>query len=81
MTANSYVDWVNGDIALAVRLGINGVPAALIGPEHDDFREFVRDAEPVIGAVPYDWMARAIDRALSAESLLARSARRSKRSS
>lgn len=78
VTTNSYVDRVNGDIALAVRLGINGVPAALVGPEHDDFREFLRDAEPVVGAVPYDWMARAIDRALSGESRLARSARRSK---
>ena len=37
--------------------------------------------KPVIGAVPYDWMARAIDRALSGETLLARSARRAKPSS
>ncbi len=81
VTTNSYVDRVNDDIALAVRLGINGVPAALVGPEHDDFGEFLRNAEPVVGAVPYDWMARAIDRALSGESPLARSARRSNPSS
>ena len=46
----------------ARRLGVNGVPAIFVG---DD----VAAAEPVIGAVPYEWLKAAVDRALSGESL------------
>ena len=47
---------------LAYRLGVNGVPATFVGDDLDT-------AEPVIGAVPYDWLQAAVDRALSGDSL------------
>jgi predicted DsbA family dithiol-disulfide isomerase len=46
----------------AHRLGVNGVPAIFVG---DDLAV----AEPVIGAVPYEWLKAAVDRALSGDSL------------
>ena len=47
---------------LAHRLGVNGVPAIFVGDDLDT-------AEPVIGAVPYDWLQAAVDRALSGDSV------------
>jgi len=46
----------------AYRLGVNGVPAMFVG---DDLAA----AEPVIGAVPYEWLKLAVDRALAGDSL------------
>jgi predicted DsbA family dithiol-disulfide isomerase len=46
----------------AYRLSVNGVPAMFVG---DDLAV----AEPVIGAVPYEWLKAAVDRALSGDSL------------
>jgi len=46
----------------ARRLGVTGVPAIFVG---DDLAA----AEPVIGAVGYEWLKAAVDRALSGESL------------
>jgi len=46
----------------ALRLGVNSVPAMLVG---DD----LETAEPVIGAVRYQWLKTAVDRALSGDSL------------
>jgi predicted DsbA family dithiol-disulfide isomerase len=47
---------------LSRQLGVTGVPAMFVG---DD----LQTAEPVIGAVPYDWLKTAVDRGLSGESL------------
>jgi len=63
---NSYLTELTADLRLASQIGISGVPAALVGPEKADLGEFLADAEPVIGAVPYDWFAEAIERALRA---------------
>jgi predicted DsbA family dithiol-disulfide isomerase len=46
----------------ASRLGVTSVPAMLVG---DD----LATAEPVIGAVRYQWLKTAVDRALSGDSL------------
>lgn len=64
------------NLALAQALGINGVPAALVGPDTTDFAAFAGDAEPVIGAVPEEWMAGAVQRALSGDRSHARLRRR-----
>src|SRR5262249_57803177 len=47
---------------LSRQLGVTGVPAAFVG---DD----LATAEPVVGAVPYEWFKAAVERALSGESL------------
>ena len=67
LKSNAYADRLVEDGALAQAIGINGVPAALVGTATDDIAEFVRNAEPVIGAVPEDWMLAAVDRALRGE--------------
>ena len=64
LKSNAYADRLVEDGALAQAIGINGVPAALVGRETDDLPEFIRHAEPVIGAVPEAWMLDAIERAL-----------------
>jgi predicted DsbA family dithiol-disulfide isomerase len=46
----------------AADLGVTGVPAMFVGDDP-------ATAEPVIGAVPYDWLLAAVERALSGESL------------
>jgi predicted DsbA family dithiol-disulfide isomerase len=46
----------------AADLGVTGVPAMFVGDDPGT-------AEPVIGAVPYDWIQAAVERALSGESL------------
>jgi predicted DsbA family dithiol-disulfide isomerase len=65
LAANVHVGDLNADLTLAGQLGISGVPAAFIGPEADGLFAFFSTAEPVVGAVPFDWFAAAIDRALS----------------
>lgn len=62
LAAGTYLPRVLEQEQLAHRLGVNGVPAMLVG-------EDLEAAEPVIGAVPYEWMKAAVDRALSGDSL------------
>ena len=76
VAANACLDELNTDLRAASQLGISGVPAALVGPATDDFDEFVAEAEPVLGAVPYDWFADAIVRALNGDRSHARLRRR-----
>lgn len=64
VTTGSYLDELTADLTLASRLGVDGVPAAFVGPETAGLIEFFAKAEPVVGAVPFEWLARAIDRAL-----------------
>lgn len=63
----SYLGELETDLSLARAIGINGVPAALVGPAEEDLGAFLRDAEPVIGAVPEEWMAGAVERALNGD--------------
>lgn len=58
----TYLQRVLDQEALARGIGVDGVPAMLIG---DD----LTTAEPVIGAVPYPWLQEAVDRGLAGESL------------
>jgi predicted DsbA family dithiol-disulfide isomerase len=67
VTSNACLDSLTADLTLAARLGISGVPAALVGPENGDLDAFFADAEPLIGAVPHEWLTEAIERALSGE--------------
>jgi len=62
LEARTYLPRVLEQQQLAHRLGVNGVPAMFVG---DDLVA----AEPVIGAVPYEWLKGAVDRALSGDSL------------
>ena len=62
LKAGTYLNQVLEQEQLARRLGVTGVPAMFVG---DD----LATAEPVIGAVPYDWMKATVDRALSGDSL------------
>ena len=65
LRAGAYLEPLEHDLALAQAIGIRGVPAALVGPANDDLVEFIRAAEPVVGAVPEEWMVEAIERARS----------------
>jgi predicted DsbA family dithiol-disulfide isomerase len=76
LKSHAYLDRVIEDGALAQAIGINGVPAALVGQPAADIAEFVADAEPVIGAVPEEWMLGAIERAISGDRAHARLRRR-----
>jgi predicted DsbA family dithiol-disulfide isomerase len=58
----TYLQRVLDQEHMARDLGIDGVPAMLIG---DD----LETAEPVIGAVPYPWLSDALERGLSGGSL------------
>jgi predicted DsbA family dithiol-disulfide isomerase len=62
LTAGTYLSRVLNQEQLARDLGIDGVPAMLVGDDP-------ATAEPVIGAVPFDWLKAAVERALSGESL------------
>jgi predicted DsbA family dithiol-disulfide isomerase len=53
----AFTDIVDADLALCARLGIRSVPTMLVA---DDAGR----AEPVIGAVPYEHLHAAIDRAI-----------------
>ena len=76
LKTNAYADRLDEDLALAQAIGLNGVPAALVGQHTEDFAAFVADAEPVIGAVPEEWMLGAIDRAITGDRAHARLRRR-----
>ena len=65
--SNAYLEELETDLAIAQAIGINGVPAALVGPEVIELAEFVSGAEPVIGAVPEEWMVGAVERALTGD--------------
>jgi predicted DsbA family dithiol-disulfide isomerase len=67
VASNALLDALTADLTLAAQLGISGVPAALVGPETDDFEAFLGEAEPLIGAVPPAWLMEAVDRALAGE--------------
>jgi len=62
LETNAYLPRVLAQEQLARDIGVTGVPAMFVG---DD----LRTAEPVIGAVPYEWLAAAVDRAFSGKSL------------
>jgi predicted DsbA family dithiol-disulfide isomerase len=62
LQAGTYLSPVLQQEQLARKLGVAGVPAMFVG---DDLAV----AEPVIGAVPYDWMKATVDRALQGDSL------------
>lgn len=71
VSSNAYLHPLIADLRLASQLGVNGVPAAFVGPAppeegqaEDRLLAFFQDAEPVVGAVPYEWMEDAIERAL-----------------
>jgi predicted DsbA family dithiol-disulfide isomerase len=51
------------DVTLAETLGVRAVPAMIVVPE----KAPIESGEPVIGAVPLDWLSEAIDRALRGE--------------
>jgi predicted DsbA family dithiol-disulfide isomerase len=65
VTTDGLLDDLNADVTLAGQLGLRGVPVAFIGPEAGGLFAFFSTAEPVVGAVPFEWLAAAIDRALS----------------
>ena len=69
---NAFASQLDDDLALGQAIGLRGVPAALVGPANDDLAAFVVDAEPVLGAVPEDWMLDAIDRAIRGDRTHAR---------
>jgi predicted DsbA family dithiol-disulfide isomerase len=62
LEAGTYHERVLDQERLSRQLGVTGVPAAFVG---DD----LATAEPVIGAVPYDWFKAAVERGLSGDSL------------
>ena len=62
LQAGTYLGPVLQQEQLARKLGVTGVPAMFVG--HD-----LATSEPVIGAVPYDWMKATVDRALQGDSL------------
>ena len=62
LQAGTYLNPVLQQEQLARKLGVTGVPAMFVG---DDLAV----AEPVIGAVPYDWLKATVDRALQGDSL------------
>jgi predicted DsbA family dithiol-disulfide isomerase len=63
VSSGAHLDELEADLALAGALGVTGVPCAFVGPAIDESRRFYAEAEPVVGAVPYDWLAEAIGRA------------------
>jgi predicted DsbA family dithiol-disulfide isomerase len=58
----TYLGRVLAQEQVARRIGVTGVPAMFVG-------DVLETAEPVIGAVPYDWLKATVDRALAGESL------------
>ena len=58
----AYLNRVLDQERRARELGVTGVPAMFVG-------DVVETAEPVIGAVPYDWLKATVDRALQGDSL------------
>ena len=74
--SGAHLEDLESDLAIAQAIGITGVPAALVGPDIAELADFVSDAEPVIGAVPEEWMAGAVERALTGDRGHARLRRR-----
>lgn len=64
LKTGAYIEPLEQDLRLAQAIGIRGVPVSLVGPAEDDFHQFRRRAEPVLGAVPEEWMADVVERAL-----------------
>ena len=62
LASESYTHVVREDRHRAERLGINGVPAMLVTSGADGRLE---EAEPVVGAVPFEGLEAAVKRALS----------------
>jgi predicted DsbA family dithiol-disulfide isomerase len=62
LEAGTYLKRVLDQEELARQLGVTGVPAMLVGDDS-------ATAEPVVGAVPYDWLNAVVERALSGHSL------------
>ena len=58
----AYLNRVLDQERRARELGVTGVPAMFVG-------DVLETAEPVIGAVPYDWLKATVDRAAAGESL------------
>ena len=58
----AYLNRVLDQERRARELGVTGVPAMFVG-------DVVETAEPVIGAVPYDWLKATVERAFAGESL------------
>ncbi len=69
LASRRYEQDVDRDLALGEALGVRSVPTMLVG-------ETFEDAEPVIGAVPPEWLEGAIDRALRGDRSHARLRRR-----
>ena len=57
LESGAFAEAVRADLELGATLGVRSVPTMLVG-------ETLDDVEPVVGAVPYEWLAGAIDRAL-----------------
>lgn len=57
LESGAFAEAVRADLQLGATLGVRSVPTMLVG-------ETLDDTEPVVGAVPYEWLAGAIDRAL-----------------
>jgi len=62
LSERTYLGHVLAQEQLARQLGVTGVPAMFVG---DD----LQTAEPVIGAVPYDWLEATVERALAGDAL------------
>lgn len=69
MDTGAFAEAVRNDLSLAASLGISSVPTVLVG-------ERLEDAEPVVGAVPYEWLEGAIRRALDGDRSYAQARRR-----
>lgn len=63
--SNASLVALQRDLALGEAAGVQGVPAAFVGPEGSDERTFFAQAEPLVGAVPLEWFVRAIERVLA----------------
>jgi predicted DsbA family dithiol-disulfide isomerase len=68
LEAGTYLNRVLAQERRAPELGVTGVPAMFVG---DD----AATAEPVIGAVPYDWFKAVVERALSGTSTFSAASR------
>ncbi len=63
LEAGTHTSRVHADRELAFSLGIQSVPTMLVGRDADDWETM----EPVVGAVPYEWLEGAIIRALAGD--------------
>lgn len=63
LESHTYAPRVDADTQQAVALGIRAVPAMLVAAASHGLEA----AEPVVGAVPYDWLEDAITRAMAGD--------------